>query len=73
VKIIQIVVDKLPASASECFAAVENWNALSGFEEIGCRFTMNKAYQTVQMFYTQRCWDCPLIEAKESKNELPEL
>jgi len=66
-KIIQVVVDKLPESASQCFAAVENWNAHSGFEEIGCRFTVQTVYTSVQKFYTQRCQNCPLVEAKESE------
>jgi len=66
-KIIQVVVDKLPESASQCFAAVENWNALTGFEEIGCGFTVQTVYTSVQKFYTQRCQNCPLVEAKESE------
>ena len=66
-KIIQVVVDKLPESASQCFAAAENWNAHSGFKEIGCRFTVQTVYTSVQKFYTQRCQNCPLVEAKESE------
>lgn len=66
-KILQVVVDKLPESASQCFAAVESWNPLTGFEEIGCRFTVQTVYTSVQKFYTQRCQNCPLVEAKESE------
>ena len=66
-KIVQIVVDKLPESASQCFAAAENWNPLTGIEEIGCRFTVQKVFMSVQKFYTKRRQNCPLVEAKESE------
>ena len=70
-KIIQIVVDKLPKSASECAFAVDEWNPHSGFEEVGCRLTVEKVFTSVQKYYTQRCQNCLLVE--EEQNELPKL
>ena len=65
-KIVIIVVDKLPLSASRCPASVNSWNPLMELNAVECRFTMEMVYMTVRHFVTQRCLNCPLVEEADN-------
>lgn len=59
--IVRIIADKLPESASRCFAATSHHrNDYGEFEAVKCRFMQRWAYMSCDDFVTQRCPDCPL-------------
>lgn len=59
-KIIAVIVDELPVSASRCDANWDRWNTVDEREHVGCKYQLGWWRMTTQQFVTERCPDCPL-------------
>ena len=64
-KIIKVVVDKLPESASRCQASKRTWNQEWDMESVYCEFTSNTVLEDIRDYVTRRCPGCPLEEVRE--------
>ena len=70
-KIIKVVVDALPQSASRCDWAARKWDKYKKRETVAvqCEFTLNRALMESCDFVTRRCPNCPLVEEAEEVQE----
>lgn len=70
-KIIKVVVDALPQSASRCYWATRKWDKYKTLEtaDVQCEFTLNRVLMESLDFLTQRCPNCPLVEEAEEVQE----
>ena len=65
-RIVKVVVDKLPQSASTCPFVSNLYDMVTGGYGLICRFEPNeKCFMSVKDFITQRCPNCPLVEESE--------
>ena len=67
-KIILVVVDKLPESASSCYASNiirRGWDKVT----VDCDFTLKTMNMNGNDCITQRCPNCPLVEEAEEVQE----
>ena len=65
-RIIKVVVDALPQSVSLCDWSIRTWDKYKKREtvDVQCEFTLNRIRMESCYFVTQRCPNCPLVEAK---------
>ena len=70
-KIVKVVVDALPQSASRCYWATRKWDKYKTLEtaDVQCEFTLNRVLMESLDFVTQRCPNCPLVEEAEEVQE----
>lgn len=65
-KIVQIVVDERPRSASSCPATDRFWPGFDEVKDVTCKFTGGGVVQmTACEFFSERCPNCPLEEVTE--------
>lgn len=59
-KILRVIVDRLPLSASCCDASWDRWDMVDEKEHVGCKYRLGWWLMTEQEFTTTRCPSCPL-------------
>jgi hypothetical protein len=64
-KIVQIVVDERPRSASRCPATDRFWPGFDEVKNVTCKLTGGVDQMTPREFFAQRCPNCPLEEERE--------
>ena len=66
-RIIKVVVDALPQSVSRCDWSIRTWDKYKKREtiDVQCEFTLNRIRMESCDFVTQRCPNCPLVEAEK--------
>jgi len=68
-KIVQIVVDERPRSASSCPATDRFWPGFDEVKDVTCKLTGEVVQMNVFEFFSERCPNCPLVEAEKEREE----
>lgn len=70
-RIIKVIVDRLPESALACDFANHEWEYVSGKVLVECECDHAQCRMSKVAFITRRCSVCPLVEEaeEEQKNE----
>ena len=68
-KIIKVVVDKLPESARVCWAESSVWHDGTMRRHVRCVYTNSVSAMIARDFVTKRCPNCPLVEEAEEVQE----
>ena len=66
-KILRVIVDELPKSASRCDEHRANWNQLYTKLDVGCNILKDYWLMSERDFTTTRCPNCPLALEHDNK------